>query len=197
MIKSISVVVPYLSTSRTIELCKHYLNKFTICELEIVEIVDSTDVYDAFNSGVQKASNDLVVLLNDDMYVSPGWDILYTKYHKEDLVLTGILVEPGVVPVSSRNVCRNYGTTPETFNEQAFLDFTNQFADYPEIVYDRKGWYMPIAFNKKTFIPYPNTIKYPHPNDITLIDQILPQTGFKFAQIKSIVYHLQNFSKRG
>lgn len=193
----LSVVIPYLSTSTTINLCKSLLKENTVGELELVEIVDSRDVYDAFNNGVYKATNDLVILLNDDMYVSPGWDTLYHKYHEPNLILTGILVEPGVVPVSERNVCRNYGTTPLTFNRSAFEDFASQFESYPEIIYDRKGWYMPIAFNKKTFIPYPNEIKYPHPNDITLIDHILLSRGFKFAQVKSVVYHLQNFSARG
>ena len=56
---------------------------------------------------------------------------------------------------------------------------------------------MPISFNKSTFIPYPNEIKFPQfPNDKILIDEILPKNGFSFCKIKSFMYHLQNFSNK-
>jgi hypothetical protein len=191
-----SIVIPYLSSSKTIAKCKHFLEKYTTNEYELVEIVDSTDVYDAFNSGVYAATSDKVILLNDDMYVSPGWDELYIKYHEPNLILTGFLVEPGFVPVASENICENFGMDPDSFDEDGFVSFAKQFSENDEITYDAKGWFMPIMFNKNTFIPYPNEIKYPYPNDITLIKEILPANNFKFAQVNSIVYHLQNFSNR-
>jgi hypothetical protein len=192
-----SIIIPYLSSSKTINKCKYYLEKNTTNPYELVEIVDSFDVYEAFNLGVERAQHDLVILLNDDMYVSEGWDELFCKYHQPNLILTCILVEPGIVAVSNRNICMDFGLDPDSFDEGGFELFAQTIARTREpIEYDEKGWYMPIAFNKNTFIPYPNEVKYPHPNDVTLIDQILPQLGYKFAKVSSTVYHLQNFSKR-
>ena len=58
-----SIVIPYLSNSKYIEQCKHYLQLNSTLPYELVEIVDETDVYYAFNSGVYKAKYDKVVLL--------------------------------------------------------------------------------------------------------------------------------------
>jgi len=191
-----SIVVPYLSTSKTILKCKHFLKKYTLNPYELIEIVDNVDVYDAFNRGVQQANYDKVLLLNDDMYVSPNWDEYYIKYHTPELILTGILVEPGAISVSDKNICKNFGTEPDTFDEEEFVNFAKNLPSEDEIIHDLKGWYMPIMFNKNTFIPYPNEIKYPHANDVTLIDDILPKQNFKFARVNSVVYHLQGFSRR-
>ena len=132
------------------------------------------------------------------MYVSPGWDIPYVTHHKPKTILTGILIEPGIIPVNSQNICANFGTSPKNFNAELFFNFVKESknSNDPDILYNTKGWYMPIAFNNQTFIPYPNTIKYPHPNDIELIDNILPSKGYIFARVKSYVYHLQNYSSR-
>jgi hypothetical protein len=191
-----SIVIPYLSSSKTIEKCKYFLEKYTTNEYELVEIVDSSDVYDAYNKGVQNASNDRVILMNDDMYVSPGWDEMFIKYHEPNLILTGFVVEPGYVQVANENICKDFGLDPDSFDENGFVAFAKEFSKDIEIVHGGRGWFMPVMFNKNTFVPYPNEIKYPHPNDITLILEMLPALNFKFAQVNSVIYHLQNFSKR-
>jgi hypothetical protein len=193
-----SIILPYLSRSRSINLCKQLLQKNTINEYELIEIVDSNDVYDCYNEGMRIAKTDMVIMMSDDMYVSPGWDVNYCKYHKPDLILTGFLVESGAIAVSHLNLEFNCGLTPETFDYEKFLSYVSEYNHLEEIYYDQKGWYQPIAFNRNTFVPFPNEIKFPHAaNDITLIDEILPNLGFKFAKVKSFVYHLQAFTTRG
>jgi hypothetical protein len=193
----ITIVIPYLSKSKCIEKCKEYLFKNTKSEFELIEIVDCLDVYKAFNDGVKMAKNELVILINDDMFVSKDWDEMYLKYADGQTILTGYLVESGIIPVSTKNIEYNCGDTPQNFDYQKFESFINSIKDeIPEMVLDQKGWYMPILFYKSKFIEYPNEIKFPHPNDITLIDEILPKAGYKFAKIKSFVYHFQNASSR-
>lgn len=191
----ISVVLPYLSTSECIDTCKKYLLENTTNVCEIVEIIDSTDVYDAFNSGVHAASYDIVVLINDDMFMGPGWDELYAKYTTPKSVVTGHLIESGRLPVNFRNIEYDCGRTPQDYDYQKFLDYVESHP-VPEVIEGGMGWYMPVAFHKSTYVDYPNDIKYPHPNDITLISHMLPAMGYSFRQVGSYAYHLQNFSNK-
>ena len=111
-----SIVLPYLSSNKCIDICKKMLHYNTINEYELIEIVDSKDVYKAFNDGVRSASHDIVILLNDDMFVSYGWDEPFLQYCKPNTVVTGYVVEPGRVPVSEKNLMYDCGLTPDTFD---------------------------------------------------------------------------------
>ena len=192
-----SIVIPYLKKSKSISKCIELLKKNSQFSFELIEIIDSTDVYKAFNDGVEKSSSDIVILMNDDMFVSLGWDINFVKYTKDKNICTGYLIEPGVIPVSSKNIQIDFGSSVEEFEENSFNDWVaknkNKFA---EKIDGEKGWYMPISFDKNYWVPYPNDIKFPHPNDITLVDDILPSLNYTFSKVNSFVYHLQNYSKR-
>ena len=195
-----SIVIPYLSNSKYIEQFKHYLQLNSTLPYELVEIVDETDVYYAFNSGVYKAKYNKVVLLNDDMVVSKGWDIPYVKYSSNDTVVTGYLIEPNP-GINHRpnnttisNIKYNCGENLREFDYQKFQTYVNNNKQ-PEYIQDAVGWYMPICFNKKSFVSYPNRIKFPiEANDVLLIDYILPNLGYKFIQVNSFVYHFQSRS---
>jgi hypothetical protein len=167
----------------------------------LVEIVDERDVYYAYNMGVYKASYDTVVLLNDDMFVSHGWDVNFVKYTNVNTVTTGYVVEPapGVNYRPNNKVISNIrydcGTKLSEFDYNKFDNFVKS-QNVPEVMFNEVGWYMPIGFHKKSFVSYPNIEKYPHPNDVMLIDYALPNLGYKFAKVKSFVYHFQNRSLR-
>jgi hypothetical protein len=191
---AISIILPYLSNSKCIDICKKYINQNTINDYEIIEIIDNYDVYAAYNEGVRKAKYDVVFLINDDMFVSPAWDELYIKHTTPRSVVTGMLIESGRIPVNFRNVEFNCGKTPEEFDYDKFLSYIK---DNPidDVKTNSMGWYMPVAFHKSTYIDYPNEIKYPHPNDVTLLSHMLPADGFDFKQVGVYTYHIQNFSK--
>ena len=190
----ISIVVPYLSNSRCINICKKYIEQNTVNTYELIEVVDNTDVYAAFNEGAHQAKYDIKLLINDDMFVSPGWDELYIKHTTPRSVVTGLLIESGRIPVNYRNVEYDCGKVPEEFDYNKFLSYIK---DNPidELKTNSMGWYMPVAFHRSTYIDYPNDIKYPHPNDVTLLSHMLPAYGFDFKQVGVYTYHIQNFSK--
>ena len=191
---AISIILPYLSNSQCINICKKYIHQNTINNYEIIEIVDNYDVYAAYNEGVLQAKYDIVFLINDDMFVSPGWDSLYIKYTKPRSVVTGMLIESGRIPVNFRNIEFDCGKTPTEFDYNKFLSYIK---DNPldEVKLNSMGWYMPVSFHKSTYVDYPNVIKYPHPNDVTLLSEMLPAVGFDFKQVGVYTYHIQNFSK--
>lgn len=195
-----SIVIPYLSTSKYIDQCKHYVEVNKSLPYELIEIVDETDVYYAFNKGAYQAKYDKVILLCDDMIVSKGWDYPLLKYNNMETVTTGYVVEPNP-GVNFRpdgeqiqNIKLNCGETISEFDYNKFQDFVNTSQD-PDVIPNRKGWYMPICFDKKSFVSYPNRIKFPYEqNDVLLIDYVLPNLGYKFAKVKSFVYHFQSKS---
>lgn len=193
----LSIILPHLSTSEPTELCKHYLQKNTVNEYELIEVVDWTDVYAAYNYGADQAKYDHIIMMNDDMFVAPGWDINFIKYLKPKTFVTMWLVEPGFVPVNSRMLEYNCGSTVETFDYEKFLSYIDT-VNVPEATKGGLGAWMPMGFHKSTWIPYPNKVKnyLEHPSDIELTDVILPSLGYTPIKVKSFAYHLQCYSHR-
>jgi hypothetical protein len=188
-----SIVIPHLSTSKYIDECIRYIKQNSLYENEIITIVDETDVYYAFNKGVYQANCETVVLMNDDMIVSKHWDKHIPLYSKQDTILTGYVVEPNPGKMMSDIECLKYdcGTDIDSFDFDKFQSFVKT-NNVPEISYDKKGWFQPLVVNQKSFVTYPNILKFPeYANDVTLIEDILPKLNYKFAQIDMFVYHFQ------
>lgn len=188
-----SIVIPHLSNSKYIDKCIEYIKLNSLYENEIITIVDEKDVYYAFNQGVYNSNCDTIVLLSDDMIVSKHWDKYIPFYSTQNTILTGYVVEPnpGVMIGGPSCIKFDAGDNIEDFDYDEFQEFVNQ-AKVSDIIFNSKGWYMPIVVNKKSFTTYPNINKFPaSSNDILLIDQIMPFVGFNFAQIDMFVYHFQ------
>lgn len=192
----ISIILPHLSTAKCVPLFKKYLKENTVNPYELIEIVDSYDVYGAYNYGVSIAKYDKVVLFNDDMFVAPGWDVNFVKYIQPNTVTTIWLVESGRIPVNGKMVEFDCGRTPESFDYNKFVNFVNSL-DVPEVMegFENLGAWGPIGFHKSSWIPYPNEIKYPYSNDVELIEKILPSFNYTFYRIKSFAYHLQRYGR--
>jgi hypothetical protein len=188
-----SIVIPHLSTSKYIDTCLRKIKENSLYENEIIQIIDETDVYYAFNKGVYKASCETVVLMNDDMIVSKHWDKNIPMYSKQDMILTGYVVEPNPGRMIHGPECIQYdcGNDIDSFDYDKFQNFVDN-QQVQDIVYNKKGWYQPLVVNQKSFVTYPNILKFPeYANDITLLEEILPKLGYRFAQIDMFVYHFQ------
>ena len=191
--KQYSIVIPHLSSSQCIDKCIETIQKNSYYKNEIVTVVDEQDVYYAFNKGVYQSQCETVVLINDDMLVSRDWDRYIPLYSKQDTVLTGYVIEPQPGDMLPGPVTMKYdcGRTLEDFDEKRFQDYVDS-QNVPDIRFDHKGWYQPLVVNQRSFVTYPNIKKFPeHANDIRLIDGIMPNNGYNFAQINMFVYHLQ------
>lgn len=190
-----SIVIPHLSSSKCIDLCLKYLKLNSMYRHEIIEILDETDVYYAFNKGVYQAKCETVVLLSDDMMVAKNWDQFIPLYSDQKTILTGYVVEPNPGQLSNgfinlKHDCGNYyNYDPDKF--QQYVDSQQ----IPEFEYNAKGWYQPLVVNQRSFVSYPNIQKFPfYPNDVLLLDKIMPSVGFQFARINMFVYHFQRQS---
>jgi hypothetical protein len=191
----ISIILPHLSTATPVPTFKKYLEQNTVNEYELIEVLDWTDVYAAYNHGASLAKYDIIIMMNDDMFVAPGWDVNFVKYVKPKTFAMMWLVESGHIPVNSRMLEYDCGRTLETFDYDKFINYINN-VDIPELTEGAFGAWMPIGFHKSTWIPFPNDNKYPYPNDIDLIDVTLPQMGYTPLKVKSFAYHLQGYSRR-
>jgi hypothetical protein len=106
-------------------------------------------VYRGWNSAIQHAKGEIVVLLNSDNYVSPHWLENLLKYLKKGKnIICSQLIERdhpkhGVFPGAYK---RNFGQNPKTFKEDAFLKSCKKLSE--EFVQDG-GSFMPCAFYKE------------------------------------------------
>ena len=183
-----------MRNSEYIDTCIKYIKQNSKYDPEIIQIVDETDVYYAFNKGVYQAKHDIVVLMNDDMVVSKDWDETFPMYVSQDTFLTLHVVEPNPGKMNGPECIKHdCGDTLEDFDYEKFEQFaqTNKL-NVPEIQFNTIGWYMPFVVHKKSFVSYPNIDKFPlYANDVTLFHSVLPNLGYKVALMNSFVYHFQ------
>jgi hypothetical protein len=196
-----SVVIPHLSNSKFIDGCLDALKRNSTHEHEVITIVDEPDVYYAYNKGVYQASCDIVVLLNDDMFVGKDWDKLFPAFISEDTFLTFHVVEanPGeMIPNKPHCIKYECGDSTETFDSDKFDQYITEHSQkIPMFQKNVMGWYMPLVVHKKSFVSYPNIEKFPtYENDVLLLEYVLPQCGYSIALLNSFVYHFSGKARK-
>jgi hypothetical protein len=195
-----SIFIPFLSKSKTIQRCLNALHENSVHEHEIVLTVGETDVYYAFNEGVYKCKNDTVVMLNDDMIVSKGWDRLIPEYTTRNRILTTYVVEPEAPSLLHGPSSISYDCGRENnFDYDKFESFVEADSkEKPDYLANASGWFMPLIVNKKSFVTFPNIVKFPYcANDVLLFDMI-SNSGieYEFGVLKSYVYHFAHATGR-
>jgi hypothetical protein len=159
-------------------------------------------VYRAWNYAVEKCETPIIVLLNSDMYPSPKWLEGLLKYLNEETVVTSTLIEPAHragLPVFQGMFKGNFGISPKTFNEQAFLEEAERIRW--EGVRRNPGPYMPLAIYKDVFI---KAGKFPEGNlggtglsnpgisgDKIFFDKLEIMGVKHLVSMESIVYHIK------
>lgn len=102
----------------------------------------------AFNAAATLARSDWLLLIDDDNYLLPDWDFyLWEEIQKighEYFAVSGTKIEPYL----TRNNCviapRNFGASPEDFNENELL---GTFAKIPFADWNGSNWY-PLAIHR-------------------------------------------------
>lgn len=195
-----SIFIPFLSKSKTIQRCLNALHENSVHEHEIVLTVGQTDVYFAFNEGVYKCKNDIVVMMNDDMIVSKGWDRLIPEYAAPNRIITTYVVEPESPPLlyGPSSISHDCGRE-NNFDYDKFESFVESDSkNKPDYLRNASGWFMPLIVNKKTFVTFPNVVKFPYcANDVLLFDMISnSDVEYEFGVLNSYVYHFAHATSR-
>lgn len=193
-----SIFIPFLSKSKTIQQCLNAIHENSVHKHEIVLTCGETDVYFAFNEGVYKCKNDVVVMMNDDMIVSKGWDRLIPEYAAPHRIITGYVVQKRAVDLlyGPNGLIHDCGDE-NNFDYNKFQTYVDA-QDKPDYIPNASGWYMPLIVNKKSFVTFPNVGKFPFvANDFLLFDMISKMNDdYEFGVINSYFYHFQHATSR-
>ena len=151
-------------------------------------------VYRAWNEGVLNAPTQLVVMLNDDMWVSDDWldELVALKRQAPKSLPTSLLVESGRLPSGMPEHVRDFGRTPATFQRDAFTARAESIRKYGKTEPGRL--YMPILVDRQEFADvggYPEGNPPGTTGDKDLVRRYT-EAGFKHVTaLGSVVYHVQ------
>lgn len=151
-------------------------------------------VYRAWNEGVLAAPTQKVILMNSDMLGASYWvdELMDLKCDQPKSVPTSLLVESGRVPSGMPEHIMNFGTHPDEFRRDEFLQYASGLRRSGKSEPGRL--YMPCLFDRQEF---QDIGRYPEGNPPgTTGDKDLfaryAAAGFEhLTALGSVVYHAQ------
>lgn len=222
-----SIIIPTYNASQELELAIKSIRKNSQLDNELIVIVDqlkdggvSEEVlavlkragikpiinkknlgpYKNWNLGAKKATGDWLIFATDDQYFAPGWDKALWDFKRRKRLLTGQLVEPGLIPIWKTNIKKDFGHNPQEFREEDFLAFAKE-ASVTDLA--DEGFFVPLAVHKDDFATlggWPTAGEFgarnAPANDIAFVKKA-KGAGFEFKRaLNSFSYHFQGSSWR-
>lgn len=150
--------------------------------------------YRVWNRLAAATSAEWVLFTNSDVFLAPGWDTPMLEVAQPDIIVTGVVVEPGAIGVNDRNVLQNFGMAPDSFNRQAFEEWASTI---PGGIPGGIGWFMPSLHHRETFLKVGgfdiSRGIFPDPLDEDYWNK-WKAAGRRIHRVASYSYHLQNWS---
>ena len=106
-----------------------------------------TILYDTL---VNIATNDIVMIYHADMYGLPDMDTEVLKHIKPGVVVSATRIEPPLHPAGPEKVIKDFGIEPEEFKEQELLNWFDM--DYTWEQETTEGIFAPWAIYKEDFL---------------------------------------------
>ena len=106
-----------------------------------------TILYDTL---VDMATSDIVMIYHADMYACPNMDEYVLKHLEPGKVVSATRIEPPLHPDGPEKILKDFGIEPEEFDEKGLLEFV---MDYNSKQHDKptKGIFAPWAIYKEDF----------------------------------------------
>lgn len=196
---ALSILLPHLRTpandaALNVALDCIVANTGVDYELIIQADAERSDVYTICNDMAARAAAEWIVFSNSDVFFAPGWAPPLLALAATNTIVAGTLVECGAIGVNERNIHKDFGMRPETFQRAAFEDYVSEKPTPP----DGFGWFFPSLHHRNTFLSYGgfDTLRggFPTPLDSLYWDRWLAM-GHKVVRAPgSYAYHLQNWS---
>ena len=145
-----------------------------------------TILYDTL---VDMASNDIVMIYHADMYACPGMDVEVLKHLERGKVVSATRIEPPLHPDGPEKVLKDFGIEPEEFDEQGLMTWLSE--DRPE-KYTR-GIFAPWAMYKEDFLAIGghDPLYAPQSKEDSDIFNRFVLAGYDLVQTwKGFVYHM-------
>ncbi len=149
MKEKISVIIPTVNAFEELDLAIESIKKNSDHPIEFVIVIDpdmntgkvNDDIlkvckkqgvkawvnkenlgpYGNWNRGAEVATTDWLVFATDDQYFAPHWDSNLLKYWQPKRLISGRLIEPGIIPVYKTNIQQDFGVLPSEFREKDFI----------------------------------------------------------------------------
>lgn len=196
----LSIIVPSLHVERgqrTLSRFLPILAENTRCPYELLLSSHQDEGgTTAINQLAHVARADYLIILCDDQYVAPGWDVAFWEARDPATLLVGVLVESGDRPVATHNLEKNFGRTPEDFDRAAFeaMAADLQTADLTEPAWGFPWCVQREAFLRRGGIPiYQGDI---HSRGDFYFWRDWLDDGLSYQRVPAIVYHLQAWTGR-
>jgi len=144
---------------------------------------------------VDLAKHDIVSYLQTDMVVSKNYDIEILKELEDDCILSSTRIEPPLHGPSDKTFTQDFGTTPESFKYQDFLNFAETVKSQKSIDY----FFAPFTFHKLAWqkVGGYNTLFRRSREDSDFVQRCL-HANIKLKQTYfANVYHFTCVSSRG
>ena len=158
-----------------------------------------TILYDTL---VDMATNDIVMIYHADMYACPNMDIEVLKHMKRGTVVSATRIEPPLHPEGPEKILKDFGIEPEEFKEVELLRFVDDiYHGNDDILYGplsvnretTKGIFAPWAIYKDDFLAIGghDPLYAPQSKEDSDIFNRFVLAGYELIQTwKGFVYHM-------
>lgn len=159
-----------------IEESKEVLQKYKN-DIEVLEFVSNQGMQTAINIGVWNATNEKILVINDDNVFPPGWDTRIEAQYHPNTVMTVNQIEP-TGPGMFKFPVVDCGQTVETFDMNKFIQaeiklsknlITKDGNIFPFLI--NKKWFMAVG-GLDTWYNSPNTCDWDFFAKLELIDTV-------------------------
>jgi len=147
-----------------------------------------TILYDTL---VDMATNDIVMIYHADMYACPGLDEAVLKHLERGKVVSATRIEPPLHPDGPEKIIEDFGIEPEEFDEYSLMNFIAEFQQGKEKL--TNGIFAPWAIYKDDFtsIGGHDPLYAPQSKEDSDIFNRFKLAGYELIQTWSgLVYHM-------
>ena len=119
--------------------------------IEILNLEENVGLCRATNLGVYNASNELILIVNDDNVFPFGWDNFLNENYKPNSVISPNQIEPSPSMFSQFTI-EDLGRDPKTFDLKAFWRYEMNLVINSENEIDETGSTLPIFMSKVDYL---------------------------------------------
>ena len=152
------------------------------------ERLGHTILYDTL---VDMATNDIVMIYHADMYACPNMDEAVLKHLERGKVVSATRIEPPLHPDGPEKILKDFGIEPEEFDELELMKFLDEGVDYTKK--PTNGIFAPWAIYKDDFtsIGGHDPLYAPQSKEDSDIFNRFKLNGYELIQTwRGFVYHM-------